>query len=659
MKPIYYVPEKYQRPDESFGSIPDTEDRKLMSTLDYIGAKPIIMIYQGSFMDESNVVIFDKFKQAVNDQVPIDYRGPVCIDLEEPYSPKLVSTNREEREATIAVYVKLLKIAKQMRAFCQWGFYGLPWASTSEGVTYEWRKKIAQYAAVLKESSMLCPSLYMDLPAESQHGSAFLNQRYARQIVKESLRHCQTVFPFYTPRFRASNEPWDLVTIGSLEFISHVAAADAAGAHGGIYWGDDGYNFMRIGSYPVFEEGNPNYEHQRRCKAVMLREIPFLNKFGSRSISSIYCQMFASKMSEMHLAFNGRYLPVGHGHGGRFFVTPEPEKVEPEVDETKIEPPIKMEVIENDTLKIEYPGGARYQPITGPSDVRIDILQAIIEDWKSGINPKGTCGIDDLLLLINLWNAPIHQSGGASMDPVVDLHDEDLNNAIVYCADNKIRKGIRIKGQCELENVLIVGAFMAIDMRTQTGLDIGGKVTAIRCQTFNADDPTDSPIGQQGDQGGYGLWAEGKQITFKPGATLKMSLRNDTSKHRAGQYSCRTDDTQWIMDPTSSAYFYGADGKDYTSRMTGSEGNVLHNCHFFGDTVSFGGTAGGNPSEHRQFSGDIYKPHFHLMPGSKVKVQPGVDGLRFHDVIASSDNWLETDSQAQNVTHTMATQVVS
>lgn len=657
MTNVYVTPQYFQRPNQEQVTLPGPDARKKLSLM---GAQTACIV--GGFLTDDGLVDEAGYKAALRSMSP--GRGPLVIEYEFEID-HLISD--KQRDAKIEACLWLLKVAKGIHPEAQVGFYGLPWATTDEGVTPEWATRISGYARLLMACDALYPSLYLDIPAMEREGDAAWNKRYARQIVKTCKKYKRTVIPFFSARYFNEGKPWDLCEVLTLDFLAAAREAVNAGISGAILWSRDGELFLRFAQFDDFPRDHPVYMDQMRAKCILsAMQIPVPPNINNAP-DEVKAEVL--KMTEQYVdrimiggvamldhAMNGGVWgePI---HGGRpsFVYTPKPPvpPVQPPSLETVGTSPFTVEKMDDGSFHIMDTVGsfsqtlkpvpdAAPQPIPGVPQgwtgiVDIDVLTGVLDAWGE---QHGGATMDDLLTVINAWGKPcIRPTSHGTGTGMFVGDDHGAQNLIMFCADNAITKGFQFDGNSVGENLLVIGSWQAFTF------GLGANVHLKKCRAIR------SRAQPQG--GGYGGWSDAAKITAED---CLFACSYDS-----WQYSFRSTGTQLLM---TRCTFIGDDGKAYNSRMTQSTGNKLVDCTWIGTIVSLGGGEAGptNPDGSPamgQFSGEIINPTFKFLGNQKCQVQPGVDGLKFSGTVKTNRlDWLGTDAAAHNVTNEATTIVL-
>ncbi len=135
----------------------------------------------------------EKFRNWLDANVPADYDGPLCLDMEAQWWPLFDTSNQAVMDATIDYYIEGLEYAQSLRPNAKIGYWGLPKKSnTKENST------TASIDRLLKASTAIFPDVYDFNPIAN--GSDRL-----RRHVEKTMEIVEGQVPVYvqaSPRYK-------------------------------------------------------------------------------------------------------------------------------------------------------------------------------------------------------------------------------------------------------------------------------------------------------------------------------------------------------------------------------------------------------------------------------------------------------------------------
>jgi Hyaluronidase len=228
-----------------------------------VGAKDSITIY-GSDIDPDDDGLFSDPQpliNALNQYVPVDYKGPVCLDWE-GYGGHLLASpiGTPGRDVEIGEFVRAIQVAHQTRPNAKFGFYTLPFSSLYDRDQI-WHDHNASLMPIYDASQCLFPSIYRFYPDNQPFFGAAEDKAYVKESVALALEFAKgkPVYPYMWPRFHNSNQVLGYHLIPEAEFKAHVSYAFKAQyngdrADGVVWWGADQHFYWVAQNFP---EGGP------------------------------------------------------------------------------------------------------------------------------------------------------------------------------------------------------------------------------------------------------------------------------------------------------------------------------------------------------------------------------------------------------------------
>ena len=245
-------------------------------------AEDSIIIHE-SFFDPDGDGLFQHyglFAQALANQVPRGYSGPVCFDWEGMGMLRLnAAIGSPAHSAGVQAFVNVIQFARLIRPEAQLGFYGIPMSEYWDR-NEAWRQRNLALQPIVDVSDCLFPSVY-DLykTNEAPLLTAERDLQYVRECVRMALEMSggRPVYAYVHPRYHPSNMNFGMTLIPNDEFKSHVKAVFETNfrgdkADGVVWWGDDRYyRWLSQQNFPYF---HPQYNMPMRWREVFENEIP-------------------------------------------------------------------------------------------------------------------------------------------------------------------------------------------------------------------------------------------------------------------------------------------------------------------------------------------------------------------------------------------------
>ena len=157
------------------------------------------MVYGSVDWDhDNNLTEEDKANFAIwlDEYVPADYDGPLCLDLEGQWWGMLDTTNQAVMDTVINVYLEHLEVAKSLRPNAKIGFWGFPKKThTNPNI------QTASVDRLLSACTAIFPDVYEWNPGNNDSARLQLHVERAMEMV-----HGQTpVYAQTSPRYKTSS----------------------------------------------------------------------------------------------------------------------------------------------------------------------------------------------------------------------------------------------------------------------------------------------------------------------------------------------------------------------------------------------------------------------------------------------------------------------
>ncbi|HIB00623.1 MAG TPA: hypothetical protein EYO31_01720 [Phycisphaerales bacterium] len=146
--------------------------------------------YEDGVIDQDDK---DKFLAWMDANVPADYAGPICLDLEGSWWPILDSSNQSVVDTAIDFYIEGLEYAQSLRPNAKIGYWGIPKKSHSKE-----NSTTASIDRLLQASTGLFPDVYEYNP--NGNDSNRLEERVEKciQMVNGEIPVYAVAFPRYS-----------------------------------------------------------------------------------------------------------------------------------------------------------------------------------------------------------------------------------------------------------------------------------------------------------------------------------------------------------------------------------------------------------------------------------------------------------------------------
>ncbi|MEE2912805.1 MAG: hypothetical protein VX436_03275 [Planctomycetota bacterium] len=96
-----------------------------------------------------------RFKNWIDENIPEDYTGPICLDMEGEWWSKFDTSSQAAMDVVIDFYIEGLEYAQSLRPNAQIGYWGLPKKSHTKATS-----TTASVVRLLKASTALFPDVY-------------------------------------------------------------------------------------------------------------------------------------------------------------------------------------------------------------------------------------------------------------------------------------------------------------------------------------------------------------------------------------------------------------------------------------------------------------------------------------------------------------------
>ena len=140
--------------------------------------------------DKANFIIW------LDEYVPADYDGPLCLDLEGQYWATLDTTNQSVMDTVLDVYIEQLKVAQSLRPNAKIGFWGLPKKSHTDSSF-----NTASIDRLLSECTALFPDVYEWNPGGNDSARLQLHVERAIAMVNGEI----PVYAQTSPRYKTTS----------------------------------------------------------------------------------------------------------------------------------------------------------------------------------------------------------------------------------------------------------------------------------------------------------------------------------------------------------------------------------------------------------------------------------------------------------------------
>ncbi|MBC8202276.1 MAG: hypothetical protein H8E91_00445, partial [Planctomycetes bacterium] len=158
------------------------------------------MVYHGGVDRNVDGVYTEQEKEAfatwINENVPADYTGPICLDMEGPRWIIWNTDSQEVMDCLIDFYIEGLEFAQSLRPNAKIGYFGLPKQQHTNTAV-----ETASVQRILEASTALFPNVYEFNPGHD--ASNRLQGHIATTI--EWVKGQVPVYVQVSPRFRDSN----------------------------------------------------------------------------------------------------------------------------------------------------------------------------------------------------------------------------------------------------------------------------------------------------------------------------------------------------------------------------------------------------------------------------------------------------------------------
>jgi hypothetical protein len=153
----------------------------------------------------------------IDETLPEDYRGPACLDYEQPYGVELRAPviDPARLQEIIDVYTEILFFARDQRPEAQWGFWGMPMIRHTDPA---WQAQGNSIVPLLEASGAIYPSIYDCFPS-SDNGPVYAT--YV-QWTLDNVAGEVPVYPFFWSRFCGSANGSGTLAIPPDEFFGNV-----------------------------------------------------------------------------------------------------------------------------------------------------------------------------------------------------------------------------------------------------------------------------------------------------------------------------------------------------------------------------------------------------------------------------------------------------
>jgi uncharacterized coiled-coil protein SlyX len=239
--------------------------------LDEMRAAPdvtVIPIFSHVHMDprETGSIDVARFRRFIPTKIPDPgYDGPVCLDLEGPYTRGLqASTGSREWVHTVAQMALAADVLREMRPRVKISFWGVPFIWWFRGdkswpdVEPEIRQRVIEHWSAAKplieRIDWFTPGLYDHYPVKYMPAEDARAEGGAEWCISvcRAMKPGVPVLPSISPRTHDTGHPWYLELLPEEELISDQLEPALEYADGFVWWGADRYYYAR-GAIPRSE----------------------------------------------------------------------------------------------------------------------------------------------------------------------------------------------------------------------------------------------------------------------------------------------------------------------------------------------------------------------------------------------------------------------
>ena len=146
--------------------------------------------YEDGVIDQDDK---DKFLAWMDANVPADYAGPICLDLEGSWWPILDSSNQSVVDTAIDFYIEGLEYAQSLRPNAKIGYWGIPKKSHSKE-----NSTTASIDRLLQASTGLFPDVYEYNPVGNDSNRLEEHTEKCIQMVNGEIPVYAVAFPRYS-----------------------------------------------------------------------------------------------------------------------------------------------------------------------------------------------------------------------------------------------------------------------------------------------------------------------------------------------------------------------------------------------------------------------------------------------------------------------------